>query len=174
MHEKTVRTLLFAALLLAAPALLTLIQAVFVLPPVFLLAGTLVMLVKTIEAPGSENVTFLAFFAVHFLVFAGLYWLVAFLVAKLGARFLSARGRTVLLGVCLAGLAALTQAPLFGGAGDGPMRLGPLQFLLADLARSYGTAAVIALYLVFPALFAVLLAWRRRRGGGAASEEKNS
>jgi hypothetical protein len=46
----------------------------------------------------------------------------------------------------LAGLAGLTQLPIYGGGGHGPAKFGPIQFVIAELGREYGAGAVYAVY----------------------------
>ena len=162
MSEKTFRTILFVALILVAPALLFMVQVFFLVPTVFLLAGTLLMTVKSLTSGfDSENLAFLAFFAVHFLLFGGIYWLLAFAMARLASLFPSATARRTLLGLLLLGLSVLSQAPVYGGGGHGPLRMGPLQFVLKEMGGSYGQGAVWGVYLV--ALATVLLPFAMHR-----------
>jgi len=177
LSEKTFRLILFVALLLTAPALLFLVQAFLVVPPVFLLAWLLYMLKKSVVSGfGMENLTFIAFFLIHLLVFGGLYWLLALVLGKVAKLVPRGAPRTALLIALLAGLAGLTQLPIYGGGGHGPARLGPLQHLLAELERSYGSGSMLAAYLTAAGLLGAMLAWRRwrngKRGGPTASPQR--
>lgn len=169
MTENTFRTILFIALLLVAPAILFLVQVVFIVPPVVLLAG-LVYLLKKIAAGGLglDNLTFLAFLLIHLAIFGGMYWLLAWVFGKLARLLAPGLPRCIFLGLLLAGLACLSQLPIYGGAGHGPARLGPLQTLLAALTRSYGDHSALILSLTAGTLVAAAAIWtirRRRRQG---------
>jgi len=164
LSEKTFRTILFVALLLTAPALLFLVQAFFVVPPVFLLAGLLYMLKKSVVSGfGMENLTFIAFFLIHLAIFGGLYWLVALVLGKVAKLAHRGAPRILLLLALLGGLTGLTQLPIYGGGGHSPARLGPLQHLLAELERSYGSGSMLVVYLTAAGLVGATLAWRRWR-----------
>lgn len=172
MSEKTFRTILFLALLLVAPALLFMVQVIFVVPPVFLLAGLAYMLKKTVFGGfGMENLAFIAFLLIHLLIFGGLYWLVALALGKLAKLTHHGALRTCLLIALLGGLACLTQLPIYGGGGHGPARMGPLQHLLIELKQSYGTGAVVSVYLTAAGLLGATAAWRwwRKRKGSCSS-----
>jgi len=161
MSEGSFRTILFVALLLVAPTLIFLVQVVFIVPPVLLLAG-LVFLVKKIATSGfgNDNLVFFAFLAIHLVIYGGLYWLISWLVGKLASLFPKGLPRTILLLVLLAGLAAVTQVPIYGGAGHGPADMGPLQHLLARLEKSYGAGSVLTVYLTSIGLVGAAGAWR--------------
>lgn len=162
MSEKSFRTALFVALLLFAPAFLFLIQAFLFVPPVFLLAGVVFMLKKTLLAGfGTENLTFLAFTAVHLLVFVGLYWLLAWLLGKLSLLLPHGGSRIVLLFLLLVGLGGVTQLPFYGGAGHGPADMGPLQHLFAGSGGSYGPGgSMLTVCLTAVGVIGAALGWR--------------
>lgn len=164
MSEKTFRTILFIALMLVAPALVFMVQAIFVVPPVFLIAGLVYMLKKTvISGFGMENMTFIAFLLIHLLIFGGLYWLLALVLGKLAKLTPRGAPRTCLLIALLVALAGLTQLSIYGGGGHGPARMGPLQHLLTELEQSYGTGSMLSVYLTAAGLVGTTAVWRWRR-----------
>jgi hypothetical protein len=165
--ELTFRRILFVALLLGAPAVLFLIQVVFIVPPVLLLAGAVRMVPKVVASGfGRENLFFLVMLLAAALVFAGPCYLFAWLLGKLAARLPAGWPRPALLAVLLAGLVWVTQRPIYGGGGHGPGKFGPLQEMLAGLDDSYGAGTALTVYLVALALGLLPLAlagWRRQR-----------
>lgn len=173
MNEKGFRTVLFVALLLVAPALLYLVQVVFIVPPVFLLAGLVYTLKKAVAAGFStEQLAFLAFFLVHFLLFAGAYWLLAGLLGRLARLVPRGPACYGLLVLVLAALGGLTQLPIYGGGGHGPARLGPLQHLLIGLEQSYGPGSMLTVYLSALGLVVIVWGgwwWRKQRNKPAAA-----
>ena len=167
MSALTFRRILFVALLLAAPAVLFLVQAVFVVPTTLLIAGAVRMLPKLVASGfGGENVAFIGFLAVSSLIFAGLFYLLAWLCGKLAKRLPVGWPRGALLAALLAGLTWITQRPIYGGGGHGPGKFGPLQDLLRELDQSYGAGSALTVYGVALAtvLISVAIAfWRHRR-----------
>jgi hypothetical protein len=145
--ERTFRRLLWAALLLVAPTLVFLVQVIFVVPTIFVPAGLVYMGYKLVAYGwNSEMPIFIGFFLLHLAVFGGLYALLAWLVGKLCCLIFPERLRLIPMALLLAGLAALTQLPIYGGAGHGPGKFGPIQFVIAELGRDYGAGAVYAVY----------------------------
>jgi len=170
--ERTFRRILFVALLLGAPAVLFLIQVIFVVPTVLLLAGAVRMVPKLLASGFAwENLAFIAFLLACALIFAGLWYLPAWLFGKLAARLPAGWPRSTLLGVLLAGLVWVTQQPIYGGGGHGPGKFGPLQELLGSLDKSFGAGTALTVYAVALALvlFPLALAWRRARRDARAS-----
>jgi hypothetical protein len=172
MNERTFRRILFAALLLVAPTIIYLVQVVFVVPTVFVPAGLFYMFYKLVAHGWSNDVPiFIVFFVVHLAVFGSIYALLAWLVGKLCCLFVHGWLRLVPLALLLVGLGALTQLSIYGGGGHGPMKVGPIQDMLAELGRDYGSGAVYAVYgsAVFLCCLPVLLGWLRewrRKGKG--------
>jgi hypothetical protein len=137
MSEKTFRTILFVALLLVAPALIFLVQVVFIVPPVFLLAGVTYVLKKTVVSGFHlENLAFIGFFLAHLLVFGGLYWLLALILGKMAKLLPGATPRVVLLVALLGGLAWLTQQPIYGGGGTARPEWAPFSFCWSNSAKT--------------------------------------
>jgi len=145
--ERTFRRVLWAALLLVAPTLVFLVQAIFVVPTIFVPAGLAYMGYKLVaHGWNREMPIFIGFFLLHLAVFGGLYALLAWLVGKLCCVIFPERLRLIPMGLLLAALSALTQLPIYGGGGHGPARFGPIQFIIAELGRNYGAGAVYAIY----------------------------
>lgn len=167
MTETTFRTILFIALLLLAPVILFLVQVVFIVPPVVLLAGAGYLLQKIAGGGFSlDNLTFLIFLLLHLVFFGGIYWLLSWILGKLARLLPRGAPRIALLGVLLAALAGLSQLPIYGGTGHGSAHLGPLQSLLADLERSYGTGSSLGIYIAAAVLVVAVVGWRLRRQHG--------
>jgi len=164
-EELTLRRILFGASLLTAPAVLFLVQVIFIVPPILLLAAAGGMAVKLVtNGFGRENMFLFLITLVTALLLAAPFWLAAWLLGKI-ARLLPARWqRIALLVVLLAGLAWVTQLPIYGGGGHGPGKFGNLQTMLADLARDFGAVTMILVYvggLVLVSLPMVIGALRR-------------
>jgi hypothetical protein len=166
--ERTFRRTLWVALLLVAPTLVFLVQAIFVVPTIFIPAGMIYMGYKLVAYGWNrETLIFIGFFLVHLAIFGGLYALLAWLVGRLCCLIFSERLRLIPMALLLAGLAALTQLPMYGGGGHGPGKFGPIQFIIAELGRGYGAGVVYAVYgagLLIGGL-PLIRAWPRGRRG---------
>lgn len=168
MTERTFRRILWAALLWVGPAVVFLVQVVFVVPTIFIPAGLVYMGYKLVAYGwDSEMPIFAGFFLLHLAVFGGLYALLAWLISKLCCLIFPERLRWIPMALLLAGLGALTQLPIYGGAGHGPAKFGPIQSIVAELGRGYGAGAVYAVYgagLAIGGLPFILAGLRARRG----------
>jgi hypothetical protein len=172
--ERTFRHTLFVALLFGAPAVLYLVQVVFVVPPVLLLAGAVGMLAKFVATGfGRESLFMLVALLAGALICAGPCFLLAWLLGKLAARLPAGWPRWALLGALLAGLVWITQQPIYGGGGHGPGKFGSLQSLLGGLDESFGKGTVLTVYLVSVVLvlLPVARAYRRARREARASAD---
>lgn len=147
MEERTFRRILFGASLLAAPGVLFLVQVIFIVPPILLLAaagGAAVKLVVT--GFGGESMFLFLITLITALLIAAPFWLAAWILGRI-ARLLPARWqRIALLIALLAGLAWVTQLPIYGGGGHGPGKFGNLQTTLAELARDFGALTMVLIY----------------------------
>jgi hypothetical protein len=164
MHRSTIQWLIFASLFLTTPALLFMVQAVILMPAVFMLGGILYMLPK-IFAGGhtTETISFIGFFLFHLLCFSGLYWLVSWLLAKLLCLIKKPGARTLTSLFIAAGVASLAFFPVYGSGGHGPMRWTNLAGLCADFNRSYTLPVTLIVYGGSLGLFAFFFAFNHWR-----------
>lgn len=172
MEELTFRRILFGAALLTAPGVLFLVQVIFIVPPVLLLAAAGGMAVKVVTSGfGRENMFLFVVTLMTALLLAAPFWLAAWLLGKIARRLPAPWQRIALLVVLLAGLAWVTQQPIYGGGGHGPGKFANLQTTLADLARDFGMLTMILVYVGGVALVwlpAIIGALRRRAVHGDA------
>jgi hypothetical protein len=164
---RAIKWTLFVALFATAPAILFLVQVVFVIPAIFFLAGIVYVVPKAV-VPGhtGESLAFIAFLAVSALLHAGVFYLVAVVLAKPISWLPWRAARVAAVGVACAGLLALALSPVYGGGGHGPMHWATLPEAIAELDRGYGPATVWIVYGSAAAVVGgILLArrWRVRR-----------
>lgn len=147
MNYRTITWTVFTALFLTAPAMLFLIQVVFFIPAIFLLAGFVYVIPKAF-VPGhtGESLAFMAFLGIHLLIHAALFYGIAVLVAKAISLTSRPRVRIAAVVTVCAGLAGLTLLPVYGGGGHGPMHWVTLPNALSDLNGSYGKGTVLLVY----------------------------
>jgi glucan phosphoethanolaminetransferase (alkaline phosphatase superfamily) len=147
MDCRSIKWTIFTLLSLTAPAMLFLVMAVMFMPAIFFVAAIGYMIPKAFS-PGhtAETLSFIVIFGIHVLVYAGLYYAVSVLLAKVITMI---KGRTVrncvTAAFCL-GFVFLTQFPVYGAGGHGPMRWYPLSKLLGDFNKSYGAGTVEIVY----------------------------
>ena len=147
MDYRSIKWTIFTVLSLTAPAMLFLVMAVMFMPAIFFVAGIGYVIPKAfIPSHTAESLSFIVILSIHVLVYAGLYYGVSVLLAKainmINVRFVR---NCVIAAFCL-GLAVLTQFPVYGAGGHGPMRWYPLSKLLDDFNKSYGTGTVEIVY----------------------------
>ncbi len=163
MHYPTIKWILFLTLFCAAPALLFFVVAVMFMPAVFI-AAAMVGVIPKLFSPGhaGESLAFLFILGIHALVYLGLYYGLAVILARLIERVRTPRGRNGLVLAICSGLLTTTLLPIYGSGGHGPMRWVNLPALLAEIDRSYGSGTVALVY--GAALLVVLgLRWLRNR-----------
>ncbi len=147
MSYSTIKWTIFIALLLIVPAMLFLVQAVMFFPAIFFVAGIIFMVPKAlIHSNSSETLGFIVIFGIHFLIYFGIYYLVSVIVAKLISIIQSSYVKKIMLATILAALVIITQLPVYGGGGHGPIEWITLTELFTDLNKSYGKGAVITVY----------------------------
>ncbi len=147
MSYSTIKWIIFIALLLTVPAMLFLVQVVMFYPAIFFLAGIIFMVPKAlIHSNSTETLWFVVIFGIHLLVYAGIYYLVSIIVAKLISIIKSINVKRVILAFILVALLIITQLPVYGGGGHGPIEWVTINELFADLNKSYGKGAVITVY----------------------------
>ncbi len=167
-REFLIRHALFLALVLIAPALVFLVQVVFIIPTALIPTGIVYMLLKMVDSGlRMESLWISLFFGLHALIFIGGYWLLALMLARLLASRASLGLRLLLAGAIVGALIRVALLPVYGGGGHGPMRLSPLPEFLAELIRQYDAlglaAALMTLGLL--GLLPPLWRWHRRRSG---------
>ena len=164
MSYLTIKWTIFVALFLTVPAMLFLVQAVIFFPAIFFLAGIVFMVPKALIHLGSyDTLTFLVIFVIHLLVYFGIYYLVSVIAAKLISLIHSANVKKIIVATILAGLVILTQLPVYGGGGHGPIKWVTLSEFLTDLNKSYGKFTVVGVYGCTALLIASFIFWRKNR-----------
>ena len=141
--------------------MLFLVQVVMFFPAILFIAGIIIMIPKAlIRSSSTETLWFIAIFGIHFLVYAGIFYLVSALVAKLISIIQSANVKKIILAFILVALVILTQLPVYGAGGHGPIEWGTLNELLIDLNKSYGKGAAITVYGCTALLICSYLFWQ--------------
>lgn len=162
MSYTTIKWTIFVALFLTVPAMLFLVQVVMFMPVIFFAAGIIYMIPKALISLGShDTLPFILIFGIHLVIYLGIYYLVSVIAAKLISIIQSSDIKKIILGSILAGLIIITQLPVYGGGGHGPMEWVKLSEFLVDLNKSYGKFTVIAVYGCTVLLMISLLFWRR-------------
>ncbi|NIT13827.1 MAG: hypothetical protein GTN99_06200 [Candidatus Dadabacteria bacterium] len=108
-----------------------------------------------------DTLPFILIFGIHLLIYSVIYYLVSVILAKLISIIQSSDIKKIILGSILAGLIIITQLPVYGGGGHGPMEWVKLSEFLVELNKSYGKFTVIAVYGCTVLLIISLLYWRR-------------
>ena len=164
MSYSTIKWTIFVALLLTVPAMLFLVQAVMFYPAIFFVAGIVFMIQKAIINLGSnDTLPFIVIFGIHILIYFGIYYLISVIAAKLISIIQSANVKKIIVATILVGLVIITQLPVYGGGGHGPIKWVTLSKSLADLNKSYGKFTVVGVYGCTALLIASFIFWRRNR-----------
>ena len=147
MEYQSIKWTLFTVLSLTAPAMLFLVMAVMFMPAIFFVAGIGYMIPKAFS-PGhtAETLSFIVIFGIHALVYAGLYYGVSVVIAKVISMIKGRFVRNCVIAAFCLSLVFLTQFPVYGAGGHGPMRWYPLSKLLDDFNKSYGAGTVEIVY----------------------------
>jgi len=147
MTYRRIKWVIFITLFLTAPAMLFLVQVVMFMPAIFLIAGILYMIFKTISLVNlGENLSFITIFGIHILFYSGIYYLISFILAKFIALIKPEKARKIIvLALCLS-IFGMTFLPLYGGGGHGPVELVNLPEYLQNINRSYGSATSALVY----------------------------
>ena len=148
------RRIIYVLLLALAPGFVFLIQAVLFLPPALIFSGVPSVIWLQLSSGNVGSVALVAFFLGHFLLLAGLYWLIAFALGRLVVFFRQPRISRIVFGLVLVGIIAVSQLSIFGSGGHGPSELGPLQTLFFE--SSYLPGNSLFLYLASVAFFALI------------------
>lgn len=172
-REFLIRHALFLALVLIAPALVFLIQVVFIIPTALIPTGIVYMFLKMADSGlRMESLWISLFFGLHALIFIGLYWMLAWLLARLLASRAALALRLTLAGLVAGALIRVALLPVYGGGGHGPMHLSPLPEFLGSLIRQYDLRGLVAALITLAALALLPPLWRvwRRRRSRAAEK----
>ena len=172
MSYHTIKWILFTALFLTVPAMLFLVQAVMFFPAIFFAAGILYMIPKTIiHLGGHDTIPFMIIFLIHLAIYFVIFYLISVIAAKVISKIPSANVKNIIVGIILAGLLILTQFPVYGAGGHGPMKWVNLQEFMADINKMYGSFTALGVYGFTAAIIACVLFLRRHR---KVSETKSS
>ena len=162
MDYRTIKWIIFTALALTAPAMIFLVMAVMFVPAVFFVAGIFYVIPKAfVSAHTTESLSFIAILGIHTLVYAALYYAVSVLFAKFITMFKGRWKRNCLTAAFCLGLVILTQFPVYGSGGHGPMRWYTLAELIGDFNKSYGAGTVEMVYGVAIFLFCGIVLIRK-------------
>jgi hypothetical protein len=159
MNYRSIKWIIFTVLSLTVPTLFFLFVVVMFVPAIFFVAGVGYVIPKVFTSGHfGESLGFIAILGVHALIYFGLYYGVSVIVAKLISLI---KGRlirnSIVVAIC-SGLVFLTQFPVYGSGGHGPMYWYTLSQLFGELNKSYGTGAVQIVYgAAILLLFGILL-----------------
>ena len=147
MNYRTIKWIIFTLLSLTVPALLFLFVVVMLFPAIFFLAGIGYMVPKAFHSGHvGETLNFILIFGIHALVYFGLYYGISVLIAKAITIIKNLWVRNSIVAAICSGLASLTQFPIYGGGGHGPMRLYTLSGLIAETNKTYGAGTFQIVY----------------------------
>ena len=147
MDYRSIKWTIFTVLSLTAPAMLFLVMAVMFMPAVFFVAGVVYVIPKAfIPAHTTESLSFIVMLGIHALVYGGLYYGVSVLLAKVISPIKRRFVRNCIVAAICLGLMVLTQFPVYGSGGHGPMRWFSLAEFFSDINESYGTGTVEIVY----------------------------
>jgi len=147
LNYHNVKWVLFTVLMVTVPSLLFLVMVIMFMPAVFILAGTVYVIPK-LFAPGqaAESLSFIIILGGHGLLYAGIYYVIAVLLAKVIVRLKSFVARVSILSFLCLGLGLLAFLPVYGGGGHGPMRWRTLTQFLNEINMLYGAGAIPIVY----------------------------
>ena len=147
MSYRNIKWIIFITLFLTVPVMLFLIQVVMFMPAIFLLSGIVYMIPKLANPSHmQENLSFIAIFGVHILLYSGVFYLLSIVFAKLISLAGSLILRKIIVIALCSLLIGLTFFPIYGGGGHGPMELMTLPNYLRNINKSYGSFASIIVY----------------------------
>lgn len=147
MSYRSIKWIIFSALSLTVPTLFFLFVVVMFVPAIFYVAGIGYVIPKVfISGHFGESLVFIAILSVHALIFFGLYYGLSVIVAKLISLIKNRLVRNCIVTAICSGLGFLTQFPVYGGGGHGPVKWYTLSQLFGELNKSYGTGTVQTVY----------------------------
>ena len=146
-NYRSIKWIIFTTLFLTIPAMFFLGMAVMFMPAVFFVAGIGYVIPKLFK-PGqaNESLGFIAFSSIHVLVYAGIYYGISVIVAKAVTMIKNRVARLCILVALILSLVFITQFPIYGSGGEGPIKWVSLTEILIDINKSYGTGTVQIVY----------------------------
>lgn len=159
----SIKWIIFTTLSLTIPAMFFLVMAVMFMPAVFFVAGIGYVIPKLfIPGHATESFWFIAILSIHVLVYAGIYYGLSVMVAKVITMIKNRAARLCTLVALSLGLVFMTQFPIYGGGGHGPIKWLSLAEFLLELNKSYGPGTVQIVY-GFAILLCGILLFRKTR-----------
>ncbi len=156
--------ILFTALMLFPPSVLFLLVVIMFMPSVFFVAGVIYMIPKLfVSGHTAETLSFMLIFGLHALIYTGIYYVLARLLATGIMKLRSNAGKICAVIMLLIGLGSVTLLPIYGGGGHGPIRWRTLVALLQELSRSYGEISLLMVYAFSIALLGSYLFVMRKK-----------
>lgn len=147
MSYRSIKWIIFTVLSLTVPTLFFLFVIVMFVPAIFYAAGIGYVIPKVfISGHFGESLGFIAILGVHGLIFFGLYYGLSVIVAKLISLIKNRLVKNSIVAAICSGFGLLTQLPVYGGGGHGPMHWYTLSQLFGELNKSYGTGTVKTVY----------------------------
>ena len=155
---------LFAVLFLTAPAPVIVFDS-FMTGPVIFLAASIAPMTAEQWVPGNTMTpTLIAYFALHLMLFAGLYLLAAMGAAKVISLIPARPARVACFAAAALGALALALLPVYGGAGIHGGNWGSLARFFETLEAShFGPQAAAKIYGGFFALLGAGVLYRELR-----------
>ena len=117
------------------------------MPAVFSVAGIGYMIQKLfIHGHVKESLSFIVILSLHALVYTGIYYGISVMAAKAITMIKNRMARLYTLVALILGLVFMTQFPIYGSGGHGPIKWLSLTECLIDLNKSYGAGTVQIVY----------------------------
>jgi len=164
MDYRTIKWIVFTALAMTVPVMFFLFVVVMFMPAVFFVAGMGYVTPK-LFLPGhtAESMSFIVLLGLHALIYTVVFYGISVAIA-LGIRLIKRQAVRVctVAAVCL-GLVLVTQLPIYGSGGRGPMRWYTLAEFFTDLNASYGTGRAQMVYGGTLLVLAGFLVFQKRR-----------
>ena len=162
---------LFAALFAVAPAPVIVFQTFMTEPVIFLAASIVTMTAEQWASGTTMTPMLIAYFALHLILFAGLYFLGAMAAARLICLIPNRPARTAAFAAAVMAALALALLPVYGGAGIHGGNWGTLAWFFGTLDSShFGPRAVVIIYGGYFALLGAACLYRKLRGRRAARQ----
>lgn len=144
---------------LTVPTIYFLFMAVMFVPAIFFVAGIGYVIPKVFSFRHfGESMAHIGILGVHALIYFGLYYGVSAIVAKVITLIKGRIIRNCIVVAIFLALMFVTQFPIYGGGGHGPMHWFTLFQLFGEINKSYGPGAVQIVYgAALILLFGILL-----------------